>query len=593
MAIRSETVREIRERADIVEVIGRRVSLQARGKRFLGLCPFHSEKTPSFSVSREKGLYYCFGCHASGDVFTFVKEIEGLDFPSAVRSVAREVGIELEAESSEEAAKRKRLHAVARTNDYAHAYFETELWGENGARARDYLRERGIPERQARARRLGFGGLPGGLSAYLEAKNVPNRLQAEAGLLSDNGRVLFEERLLFPIRDAQERTVGFGGRRLGEGPGPKYINTREGPLFSKRGLLYGWDVARETIRREKRAVLVEGYTDVLALQRASVNEAVASLGTAFTDEHAKLLARFAEEVIVVLDGDHAGEAASREASERLLRAELKVTVVTLPSGEDPDTFVRSRSVDDVRRSFENRRAALEVFVERAFEGQDNSIEARVEAAASLAPLFFAMPRGLQRDLYQARLAERVGVTVEQLERHLRRNAPRPDRKSQNAASVAPPPVDETSGQALEPLWGSRDVSMLRELLLYPKLRSRFAELAEYAPQRLSRVLEVLARDEGSTRELLERLIADPKALVRLNAVEPYGGDDHDDRAERTFSDVLSTLKSQYLDATRHYAIQALDEAIARGEDTRDLERQIKDLTRTVRRLKRADHQRSW
>lgn len=200
MAIRSETVRAIRERADIVEVIGRRVSLQARGKRFLGLCPFHSEKTPSFSVSREKGLYYCFGCHASGDVFTFVKEIEGLDFPSAVRSVAREVGIELEAESPEEAAKRKRLHAVARTNDYAHAYFETELWGENGARARDYLRERGIPERQARARRLGFGGLPGGLTAYLEAKNVPTRLQVEAGLLSDNGRVLFEERLLFPIQ---------------------------------------------------------------------------------------------------------------------------------------------------------------------------------------------------------------------------------------------------------------------------------------------------------------------------------------------------------------------------------------------------------
>ncbi|MEL6338538.1 MAG: DNA primase [Myxococcota bacterium] len=593
MAIRSETVRAIRERADIVEVIGRRVSLQARGKRFLGLCPFHSEKTPSFSVSREKGLYYCFGCHASGDVFTFVKEIEGLDFPSAVRSVAREVGIELEAESPEEAAKRKRLHAVARTNDYAHAYFETELWGENGARARDYLRERGIPERQARARRLGFGGLPGGLTAYLEAKNVPTRLQVEAGLLSDNGRVLFEERLLFPIRDAQERTVGFGGRRLGDGPGPKYINTREGPLFSKRALLYGWDVARESIRREKRAVLVEGYTDVLALQRASVNEAVASLGTAFTDEHAKLLARFAEEVIVVLDGDQAGEAASREATERLLRAELKVTVVSLPAGEDPDTFVRSRSVDDVRRSFENRRAALEVFVERAFEGHDNSIEARVEAAASLAPLFFAMPRGLQRDLYQARIAERVGVTVEQLERHLRRNAPRAQRRPQELASVDAPAVDEAPSREPEPPWSRPDVSTLRELLLYPKLRPRFGELAEFAPKRLSSVLDALASDEGSIDEVLVRLVLDPRALTELQTVAPYVGDDIDEGAERTFREVLSTLKARYLDATRENARQALEDALARGEDTRDLERQIKDLTRTVRRLKRADHQRSW
>ncbi|MEL6547465.1 MAG: CHC2 zinc finger domain-containing protein, partial [Myxococcota bacterium] len=193
MAIRNETVKAIRERADIVQVIGKRVALQQRGKRFLGLCPFHNENTPSFSVSPDKGLYYCFGCHASGDVFTFIREIEGLDFPSAVREVAREVGMELEPESPEEAAKRKRSKAVAKANEYAHAYFVTQLWSDAGAQARAYLEERGIPERQAKKRRLGFGGPDGGLLAYLGAKKVPKELAAQAGLVSDSGRALFDE----------------------------------------------------------------------------------------------------------------------------------------------------------------------------------------------------------------------------------------------------------------------------------------------------------------------------------------------------------------------------------------------------------------
>ncbi|MEM6731304.1 MAG: DNA primase, partial [Myxococcota bacterium] len=374
MAIRGETIKEVRERANIVDVIGRRVQLQQRGKRFLGLCPFHNENTPSFSVSPEKGLYYCFGCHASGDVFTFIKETEGVDFPEAVRMVAREVGIELEPESPEEAAKRKRAQAVARANEYAHAYFQEQLWNETGREARAYLEERGIPEHQAKKRHLGFGGPEGGLLKYLEAKKVPNELAAKAGLVAESGRALFDERLVFPIADTQGRLAGFGGRRLGEGFGPKYINTREGPLFSKRTLLYGWGVARDAMRRTKRAVVVEGYTDVLALQRADIEEAVASLGTAFTEEHAQLLARFADEVVVVLDGDSAGEAASREATEKLLHAKLKVTVVPLPAGVDPDTFVRAHSIDEVRRAFESRRSAVEVFIERAFAERGASIE---------------------------------------------------------------------------------------------------------------------------------------------------------------------------------------------------------------------------
>ncbi len=604
MAFKNETVKEIRERADIVQIIGRRVALQQRGKRFVGLCPFHGEKTPSFSVSPEKGLYYCFGCHASGDVFTFVRESEGLDFPAAVRAVAKEVGIDLEPESPREAAKRKHDQAVARANEYAHAYFVTQLWSDGGARARAYLDARGIPERQAKKRRLGYGGAEGGLLAYLQAKKVPRELAEAAGLLSDGGRALFDERLIFPIVDAQSRLAGFGGRRLGDGAGPKYLNTREGPLFSKRTLLYGWEVAREAMRRTKRAVVVEGYTDVLALQRVEVEEAVASLGTAFTDEHAQLLARFVEEVVVVLDSDSAGEAASREATEKLLRAKLKVTVVPLPEGEDPDTFVRGSSVDAVRRVFENRRAAVEVFIERAFADRDGSIEARAEAAASLAPLMFAMPKGLQRDLYTARLAERVGVGVDQLERHLAQHRPKAPRRERPEARATPPGTKPEEGpppdsypprgppEAESPApWDPKDVAMVRELLLYPQLRPRLRDLAEYANEGLGALLDSLATAEGPLADVLAEQIRDPRALRRLVTVVPYEGEDENERAQRTFDDVLDTLKSRYLDATRRDALRAFEEALARGEDTTDLERQIKDLTRTVRRLKRADQQR--
>lgn len=594
MGISKEQVREVRERADIVEVIGRRVALKQRGKRYLGLCPFHGEKTPSFSVSPEKGLYYCFGCHASGDVFTFVKEIEGLDFYGAVRSLAKEVGVQLSPESPQEEALRKETQAVARANEFAHAYFKAQLWGGGGTAARAYLEERGIPKGQTEKRALGFGGPPGGLVDYLAAKKVPKELSEKAGLFSDSSHSLFEGRLIFPILDTQGRLAGFGGRRIGEGAGPKYINTREGALFSKRQLLYGWEVAQDAIRRKKRAIVVEGYTDVLALQRAEHGEAVASLGTAFTDEHAQLLKRFADEVVLILDGDRSGANASREATEKLLRAELKVSVVELPNGEDPDTFVRGRSLDEIRRAVETRRPALEVQIERAFAGVDGTIEGRSEAATRLSGLMLAMRPGLQRDLYAARLAERVGVSVEQLERHLRRNRPKAPSPTRSPGEPAEPPGSEPAKPSISSqkpqVLGDADVSILRNLLLYPQLWSSLAELSEYATEPLASVLDGLAEgadgDDFELAEGLGRLIPDERSRVQLLKVRPYSGDDVENRAKTTFEGLRGALQARYLDATLQDVRRTRSYAHAAGEDTTDLDQQIRDLTRTVRRLKR-------
>lgn len=600
MVLSDEKIEELRQRADILRVIGAHVSLRKQGKRFVGLCPFHSENTPSFSVSPDKGLYYCFGCHAKGDVFTFVQEHSRLDFVSAARWLAKEVGVELEPESPAEARKRQEEQALAQANDYAHAFFQHALWRAGGKAARAYLDERGIPEDFARARRLGFGGAPGELLAYLEAKKVPPRLAAAAGLLTDDGRrSLFDERLVFPIVDTQGRIAGFGGRRLGEGSAPKYVNTRESPLFSKRTLLYGWEVAQETVRRGRRVIIVEGYTDVLACQRAGFTEAVAALGTAFTDEHAAFLGRHAQEAVVLLDADAAGQRASREATERLLAAKLKTSVAPLPAGEDPDSLLRKQGAQALQVRIKAAIPAVEHFIDVAFAASNMTIEDKARAAQGLAPLLDSLGAGLTRDLYVARLAERVGVTTQQLEQHLRtgRRAARPGLRKERgqepggAAAVSQPAErEEAQEKEARPQPEPNELRGLCELLLYTGLRARFGELAEYASEPMQTLLQELADSEEAPEAVAARQGIDARWVKRLGAVRPLAGEAAEDieaRATRTFQDVLSRFKARYLRGARAEKLRELEEALARGEATDELMGQIKDLTRSARKLKRA------
>ncbi len=436
MSSLTDKIEAIRARADVLRVIGDHVQLKKQGRSFVGRCPFHSEKSPSFSVSPDKGLYYCFGCHASGDVFKFVEQVNGVDFLGAVRLLAKQFGVEVEPETPEQAKRRKLETGVADCNTYAHAFFKHALWSKGGERARAYLEERGIPENQAHERGLGFGGEPGELLAYLERKNVKRELAAKAGLLNEAGdRCLFDERLMFPIVDQHGRIAGFGGRWMGATSGPdgerlrpKYVNTRESALFSKRTLLYGWDVAQPAIRRGKRVVITEGYTDVLACQRIGIEDAVAALGTAFTLEHAKLCGRFAQDVVILLDSDAAGERASREAAETCISAGLKTLVAPLPAGDDPDSIVLKNGQATLELSVKNARPAVEHFIERAFADTTQSIEDKVRAAEGLWPLLKAMGQSLEKDLYLARLAEKVGVSAEQLEQRLIASEPKKPEK---------------------------------------------------------------------------------------------------------------------------------------------------------------------
>ena len=339
---------EIRARVPLEGAIAKRVRLQRRGRESIGLCPFHKEKTPSFTVNEDKGFFHCFGCGAHGDVIGFVMRDEGLAFPEAVERLAGDAGLALPARDARTEAReqeRLSLYAVVET---AAAWFEAELAGPRGAAARRYLDGRGVDE-ETRARfRLGYA--PEGrhsLRGALAGGGVPAAMMLEAGLViapEDGGAPYdrFRGRVIFPICDRRGRVVAFGGRALGEGQ-PKYLNSPETPLFSKGTLLYGYHLAAPAARKAGRAIAVEGYMDVIALHRAGIAEAVAPLGTALTEEQLEMLWRLADDPVLCFDGDEAGKRAAGRAVERALprlNAKRSLRFASLPAGQDPDTMVR-------------------------------------------------------------------------------------------------------------------------------------------------------------------------------------------------------------------------------------------------------------
>ncbi len=586
MLLSSDKISAIRERADIVKVIGARIVLKKKGQRYLGLCPFHGENTPSFSVSSEKGLYYCFGCHAGGDVFSFLMRHQGLSFQEAARVLAKDSGVELEPESDEEKKQRKQREELAHTNEFLQAFFEHALWQSGGARARVYLTERGLPAEFARERRLGFGGAAGEALSYLHAKKVPVELLNRAGIMTeDNRRMLFEGRVVFPVFDSMGNLAGFSARRLGEN-GPKYINSRETELFRKRHLLYGWEVAEEAIRKSGRIVLVEGQMDVLACERDGVGEAVASLGTAFGDNHAQMVSRLAKEAVVMFDGDAAGRAASREAAQKLIAAKMKTLVAPLTAGSDPDSLLRDKGSGVLLAVVKDAKPALEHFIEVSFAGE-HSIEERAQAARDLAPLLHALPSGLERDLYTSRLADKVGVTVERLQEHLRPKPPvvKPKSPEPTAVASAESPIAKAQSKRLDQF----EQNILRDVFLFPQLRGRCGDLAEFAGDVMRALLDDMANSDEAIHEILERHITDGRVLANLTAIVPDTTGEPEElaaRESRTFDDVLSRLKGRHMQAVRREMMRELAEAEARGEDTDDLLRRIQNLTRRERELKR-------
>jgi DNA primase len=351
MAFPPRFLEDLRGRVSITDVVGRRVRLIRKGRgEATGLCPFHNEKTPSFTVSEDKGFFHCFGCGAHGDVIGFVMRSEGLEFPQAVERLAGEAGMQVPRETPEERERAERQATLGGAVEFAAKHFEQQLRASAGRAGLDYFKRRGLTDDTMRRFRLGYApDNRTGLKAALEKASIPEAIAIEAGLLikpEDGGHAYdrFRGRVMFPILDRRGQAIAFGGRILDQGE-PKYLNSPETPLFHKGRVLYGLSHAQKTARETNEIIVVEGYMDVIALAQAGIGNAVAPLGTALTEDQIALLWRMAEEPILCFDGDNAGQRAAARAADRaipLLKPGLSLRFAWMPAGEDPDSLVRAK-----------------------------------------------------------------------------------------------------------------------------------------------------------------------------------------------------------------------------------------------------------
>lgn len=428
-------------RADIVEVVGRRVQLKKAGREFKACCPFHDEKTPSFTVSPGKGFYHCFGCGAHGTAIGFLMEFDHMSFVEAIESLANSMGVEIPRSESDQPAKRydelfSLMDAVAR-------HWQSCL--KETPEAVEYLKNRGIDG--STAKRFGIGFAPDGWSNVLDkfgqSEEATDRLLATGLVIrKDSGKHYdrFRDRIMFPIRDARGRTIGFGGRTMGDGE-PKYLNSPETVLFHKGRELYGMYEARQALRHIDRLVVVEGYMDTIALARNGIDYVVATLGTATTSEHLNHLFRLTENVYFSFDGDRAGSKAAWRALENALpqiREGRQIRFVFLPEGQDPDSYVNENGAEAFVQLLEAGLPLSEFLIrELASQVDMDTIDGRAKLAEMARPLVNRIPVGIYRELLLESLAESVGLSATKLEKMMIAGAQAVDRSVHAGPAAIP------------------------------------------------------------------------------------------------------------------------------------------------------------
>ena len=414
MAFPSSFLDELAARNPIEDVVGQYVALTRRGSNLFGLCPFHSEKTPSFSVAPEKGIYYCFGCHKGGGPINFIMEVEGLDYPDAVRFLAKRVNMDVPEDVGYESTYRKQERLRNLCKDAAR-YFHDQLLSPAGQPGRDYLMKRRLS--RSTITRFGLGFAPEGWSNLLDTmtkKGYTKEELLEAGLVlkSQKGSLYdrFRNRLMFPIIDVRGNVIGFGGRVMDDSK-PKYLNSPETIIFNKRKNLFALNVAKKS--KQGRIILTEGYMDAIALHQYGFDCAVASLGTALTEEHAQLLAKYTNQVVLTYDGDEAGQNATKRAIPMLERAGLQVKILRMQGAKDPDEFLKKFGSDKFRvlldRS-ENQAEYRLLSLQHKYDLTED--DQRVAFLKEAAQLISTFTTAVEREVYGARAAEAAGITPE-------------------------------------------------------------------------------------------------------------------------------------------------------------------------------------
>ncbi|HET8724242.1 MAG TPA: DNA primase [Anaeromyxobacteraceae bacterium] len=600
--IPDSTIEEIRNRTDVVAVIGRHVDLQKSGRTWKGCCPFHGERTPSFHVYPEDKHFKCYGCGEYGDVFKFLQKLEGKEFPEVVRSLAAEVGVEIPEETVEDSAearrrRKERAEALAAC-DAAARYWQARLWSPHGEAGRAYLASRGISEEESRRFRLGIAAPEwNDLPPRLAPKEVSLASIDRAGLRveSDRGGYdRFRGRLMFPIAALDGNVIGFGARAMGDEKGAKYINTPETVLYKKSRVLYGLDLARESIRKTRQAVLVEGYFDVIGLHQAGVRNAVAVCGTALTPEHLELLERCdCREVVILFDGDQAGLAAPAKAAQVLLPSAVSGKVAVLPAegGKvDPDDYARAHGKEGVEALMAAAVPLTDFLILRAVErhcrgdAADAPVESKLAAVRELAPLVRLAPEGLARTTFEERIARRIQLDLQAL---------RDEIQGRSRAAAAPGPgADRRPRPGAGPATGPRAqvllpgpaVDALGILAGHPELGPVAAEedLARLFPEGpVAELVRDACREPLPLDALLSRLepASDARVLQRVRALAGPASPSAAD-AERELRRAAVEAK---LDAVRRQQSRLLAE-VAKGGTPPAEELTREQLTLQRRRL---------
>ena len=435
-----EKVSEIRDRSSILEVVSDYVSLKKAGKNYRGLCPFHSEKTPSFMVNEEKQIFHCFGCGTGGDVFTFLMKAGNFSFPQAVEELAKRYGVnlprrELSPIEKKAVAKKDVLFQINQAaSEYFHDLLTRRREGEEG---REYLSQRGMKEGILKEHRLGYSlDRWDGLVQHLRERKVTLELACELGLILPKRKEgwydAFRGRILFPIFDLHDRVVGFGGRVVRDGQ-PKYINSPESTIYHKGEILYGLHVAKRYIPEKDCVIIAEGYFDLLTLHQHGLKHSVATLGTALTSPHVRILKRYTKNLITVFDADPAGVQATLRSLPLFLEEEVAGKMILLPKGEDPDSFLRKGNSIDFERRVAGAVPLMDFFFEWLMKAHDvKSIDGKVKAAEEGMGLIGKIPNRIRRDLYVKALGERLDIQESVLYERLKsssKNRPRAEEDS--------------------------------------------------------------------------------------------------------------------------------------------------------------------
>ena len=580
-----DKVSEIRDRASIREVVSDYVTLKKAGKNYRGLCPFHSEKTPSFMVNEEKQIFHCFGCGTGGDVFTFLMKVGQFSFPQTVEELARRYAVELPRRElspgqKKEMAKRDLLLQINQiASDYFHDLLIRKREGEPG---RKYLSQRGLNQEVIEEHRLGYApDRWDGLVQHLREKKASLELAWELGLILPKKREgwydLFRGRLIFPIFDLQQRVVGFGGRLIREGL-PKYINSQESSIYHKGDILYGLPMAKRDASEKDCVIIVEGYFDLLTLHQYGLRHSVATLGTALTSQHIRHLKRYTHQLITVFDADQAGVQATLRSLPLFLEEEVAGKTIILPGGEDPDTFLRKGKLEAFEKMVTEARPLIDFYFDWLMKNHDvRGIEGKVKVAKEGTALIEKIPDGIRRNFYTKVLAERLDLQESLIEKMVRTPSKgRPD-----------PETVERPSSAVKAFPKSEEM-MVRLMIHHPELIPSISEqgiLGDFESPLLRGIaedLEAFYQRKGrlEVAEALGSLGEDSRKWVSEFALQENGMEGAD--PEKVLKDCIQRIRQKKLKKDEGELLKRIKEA-EKTKGQRELEALLLERQALARR----------